>query len=48
MIEIKNVNGHYEAWENEKFIVSGDTKSEVEKELKEMEIDGWQSGNNMV
>ena len=39
MIEITNVNGHYEAWENGKFIVSGDTKREVEKELEEMEIE---------
>lgn len=37
MIEIKNVNGHYEAWENGKFIVSGDTKREVEKEIDERE-----------
>lgn len=39
MIKIKNVNGHYEAWENEKFIVSGDTKREVEKELEEMKVE---------
>ena len=36
MIEIKNVNGHYEAWEDGKRIVTGDTKGEVLKELKEM------------
>ncbi len=30
---IKNVNGHYEAYFGEEFIVSGDTESEVKKEL---------------
>ena len=39
MIEIKNVNGHYEAWEDGKIIVTGDTKGEVLKELEEMGID---------
>lgn len=35
--EIKNVNGHYEAYKNSKFICSGDTESEVKNELKNIE-----------
>lgn len=31
--EIKHVNGHYEAFSNGKFVVSGDTFAEVVKEL---------------
>jgi hypothetical protein len=31
------VNGHYEAYLNGKFICSGDTESEVERELKNLE-----------
>jgi hypothetical protein len=30
------VNGHYEAYLNGKFICSGDTRSEAERELKEV------------
>ena len=30
------VRGHYEAYLNGKFICSGDTEAEVERELKEM------------
>lgn len=36
MIEIKQVYGHWEAWEDGKFIVSGDTKREVEQEIEKM------------
>ena len=33
---IENVNGHYEAFDEfGNFVVSGDTKREVEEELKE-------------
>lgn len=35
-IEIKSVKGHYEAYENGKFICSGDTIREVEEDLREM------------
>jgi hypothetical protein len=35
--DIRHVNGHYEAYDrNGKFICSGDSKTEVENELKEM------------
>ena len=33
---IISIRGHYEAYFNGKFICSGDTRAEVEKELKEV------------
>lgn len=33
-VDIRNVNGHYEAFRNGKFLVSGDTYLEVVKELE--------------
>lgn len=33
-VDIRNVNGHYEAFQNGKFVVSGDTYMEVLKELE--------------
>ena len=33
--DIIHINGHYEAYLHGKFICSGDTKAEVEKELRE-------------
>jgi hypothetical protein len=33
--DIRNVNGHYEAYMNGKFICSGDTRSEIEREVEE-------------
>ena len=36
-MDIIHVNGHYEAYLNGKFICSGDSRSEVEKELREVE-----------
>lgn len=35
-IEVRNVKGHYEAFINGQFVVSGDTLNEVLKELAEM------------
>lgn len=35
-IEIRHVMEHYEAWCGNEFIVSGDTRHEVEEELKEI------------
>ena len=34
--EIRHVMGHYEAFVNGKFVVSGDTFNEVLKDLREM------------
>ena len=36
-MEIKNVNGHYEVYDNGKFLFSADTKTEIENELAEMQ-----------
>ena len=36
-MEIKNVNGHYEVYDNGKFLFSADTKTEVKNELAEMQ-----------
>ena len=38
-IEIRHVMEHYEAYINGQFMVSGDTFTEVLKELEEMGID---------
>lgn len=35
--DIRHIGDHYAAYLNGKFICSGDTKSEVEKELKEID-----------
>ena len=39
MVTIKYVDGHYEAYDNNVFIVSGDTYREVLDDLKEMGYD---------
>ena len=36
-MEIKNVNGHYEVYDKGKFLFSADTKTEIKKELQEMQ-----------
>ena len=36
-MEIKNVGGHYEVYDNGKFVFSADTKTEINKELAEMQ-----------
>lgn len=36
-MEIKNVNGHYEVYDNGKFLFSADTRKEIQEELKEMQ-----------
>ena len=33
--EIRNVNGHYEAYLNGKFVCSGDTRSETKREAEQ-------------
>ena len=35
--DIRNVHGHYEAYKDGEFMCSGDTRAEVEAELKELE-----------
>lgn len=35
-VDIRCVQGHYEAYDDNKFIVSGDTLEEVYNDLKEM------------
>ena len=36
-METKKVNGHYEVYDNGKFLFSADSKTEVKKELAEMQ-----------
>ena len=36
-MEIRNVNGHYEVYDNGKFVFSADNKQELEEELAEMQ-----------
>ena len=36
-MEIINVNGHYEVYDNGKFLFSADSKTEIQKELAEMQ-----------
>ena len=40
-MEILYKNGHYEAYDGESFIVSGDTKQEVEDELSRSDIEAY-------
>ena len=35
--EIKNVGGHYEVYDNGKFLFSADSKKEIKEELAEMQ-----------
>lgn len=37
MVEIKNVNGHYEVYKNGEFWCSADTKCEAERDKEEAE-----------
>jgi hypothetical protein len=37
MIDIRYVRGHYEVYQNGRFLFSGDTLREVEQDLEEME-----------
>lgn len=37
MVEIRNINGHYEVWKDEKFFCSADTRAEAEKDKEEAE-----------
>lgn len=39
-VRVQPVNGHYEAYLNGNFVVSGDTHAEVLKELEELEQEG--------
>ena len=36
-VEIKNIGGHYLVYDNGKFLFSADTKTEIKKELAEMQ-----------
>ena len=36
-VHVKHVNGHYEAYRDRQFIVSGDTLKEIYEDLKELE-----------
>ena len=36
-MEIKNVLGHYEVYDNGKFLFSADSKKEINEELAEMQ-----------
>ena len=35
--EIRNVNGHYEVYDNGKFVFSADNRKEINEELAEMQ-----------
>lgn len=39
MVEIKNVNGHYEVYRNGKFQCSADTRHEAEQDREEAEAE---------
>ena len=36
-MEIKNIGGHYEVYDNGEFLFSADTRKEVNEELTEMQ-----------
>lgn len=37
MVEIRNINGHYEIWKNGEFLCSADTRHEAEKDKEKAE-----------
>ena len=39
MVEIKNVNGHYEVYKNGKLWCSADTRHEAEQDREEAEVE---------
>lgn len=39
MVEIKNINGHYEVYRNGKFQCSADTRHEAEQDKEEVAVE---------